>query len=45
MDHRDVAIFKNKPSGFDGSSFSTKSFHVPVSIEIGVMLKTKDIKS
>ena len=43
MDHRDVAIFKNKPSGFDGSSFSTKSFHVSVSIEIGVMRKINHV--
>jgi len=38
MDHRDVAIFKNKPSGFEGITFLTKSFHVPVSIEIGVRI-------
>ena len=36
MDHRDVAIFKNKTSGFHEGSFLTKSFLVPVPIEIGV---------
>jgi len=36
MDHRDVAIFENNPSGFHVSAFLTKSFLVPVPIEIGV---------
>ncbi len=37
MDHRDVAIIKNKPNRFHGGTFLTKSFPVP--IEIGVMLR------
>jgi len=37
MDHRDLAIFKNKLSGFGGYTSLTKSFPVPVPIEIGVM--------
>jgi hypothetical protein len=37
MDHNDLANFKNKPSGFDGCASLIKSFHVPVTIEIGVI--------
>ncbi len=43
MDHRDIAIFKNKPNGFHESSFLAKSFHVPVPIEIGV-INTRNLK-
>ena len=46
MDHRDVAIFKSKPSGFQGSTVLTKFFLVPVPIEIGIeaveLLKISD---